>query len=251
MYRLLLNRFYIGEVQYQCQWYPGVHEPLIDRETWDRVQIMLGNRSNAVLNFTYGGGLVHCGHCGGTVVGEQITKKASGKQYRYFRCSQYVKAEGHPRDRATEAELDQRVLAMFDRLHVEDPEVREWFVKVLHAHTLEERLSAKAAVAEATRQLNAMIVQKERLIDMRMAGEIDADEFLERKTRMRDEEARLQLQLDKAERDREEVVDLAVRTFELSQSLKNKWVTADFDARRRILEILWSNLQVRRRNSYP
>ena len=83
--------------------------------------------------------------------------------------------------------------------------------------TLAERLSAKALVAKATRQLNSLVNQKDRLIDTRAEGELDADEFLERKTRRRDEEGRLRLQLAKAERDREEVADLAVRTFELSQ----------------------------------
>ena len=118
------------------------------------------------------------------------------------------------------------------------------FEKVLRARTLEDRKEAKATVSEATRQLNLLVVQKDRLTDMRMAGEIDADEFLERKTRMRDDEARLRLQLDAAERNQEEVADLAVRAFELSQSLKDKLVKSDFDARRRILEILCSNCKL-------
>ncbi len=244
MHRMLQNRFYIGDLMYQGRWLPGAHEPLIDRETWDRVQTMLGNRSQATYTFTYGGGVVLCGHCNCMIVGEQITKKPSDKKYRYYRCGQYVKAEGHPRDRATERDLDQQVLAMFDRIHVEDPEVREWFVKVLHARTLEDRKEAKASISEATRQLNLLVVQKDRLTDMRMGGEIDADEFAERKTKMRDEEARLRLQLDVAERNREEVADLAVRTFELAQSLRDKWVKSDSDTRRRILEILWSNCKL-------
>jgi hypothetical protein len=123
--------------------------------------------------------------------------------------------------RVTEADLDTQVLTMFDRIRIEDQEA-QWFVKVLRARMLDERKEAKAAVAEATRQLNLLVNQKDRLTDMRMAGEIDADEFLQRKTRMRDEEARLRLRLDKAERDREEVADLTVRTVELAKSLKDK-----------------------------
>lgn len=241
LHTMLQNRFYIGEVKYNDQWFPGHHKPLIDRETWDRVQTMLGNKSQTVLNFTYGDGLIRCGHCGCAVLGEQIIKKKSQKKYRYYRCSQYRRAEGHPQDRVTEADLDQQVLAMFERLRLEDPAVRELFAKTLRAKTLEDRQEAKAAVGEATRQLNLLTNQKDRLTDMRMAGEIDADEFLERKTRMRDEEARLQLQLDKTNKNREEVVDLALRTLELSQSLKNKWVQADFDVRAKLLRATCSN----------
>jgi DNA invertase Pin-like site-specific DNA recombinase len=32
---LLTNRFYLGEVQHGDQYYPGQHEPLVHRETWD------------------------------------------------------------------------------------------------------------------------------------------------------------------------------------------------------------------------
>lgn len=244
LHRLLLNRFYIREVKYHDQWLPGVHDPLIDRETWDRVQTLLGNKSQAVHSFTYGDSLIRCGYCNHVVVGERIVKKASQKAYRYYRCSQYVKAEGHPRDRVTENDLDRQVLAMFDRLRVEDPDVRAWFEKVLRARTQENRLEAKSLISEATRQLNQLVTQKDRLTDMRMANEIDADEFLSRKTKMRDEEARLRLQLAKAERDHEEVADLAVRTFELSQRLKDKWVKADSDARRQILDLVGLNYKL-------
>jgi site-specific DNA recombinase len=53
----------------------------------------------------------------------------------------------------------------------------------------------------------------------------------QRKTRMRDEEARLQLQCDVANRNREEIADLAVRAFELTQNLRQKWLKSDFDAK--------------------
>ena len=37
---------------------------------------------------------------------------------------------------------------------------------------------------------------------------------------------------------------MAIKVFELSQTLKQQWVTADCDAKRRILEIFWLNCEL-------
>lgn len=42
---LLKNRIYIGEMGHKNKWYPGEHEPIIDRKLFDRVQEQLGNNA--------------------------------------------------------------------------------------------------------------------------------------------------------------------------------------------------------------
>jgi hypothetical protein len=44
VHNVLKDRAYIGEILHKGEWYPGKHEPLIDRATWDRVQVLLGGR---------------------------------------------------------------------------------------------------------------------------------------------------------------------------------------------------------------
>ena len=46
LYKLLSNPLYIGQVVHKGNCYPGEHEPIIDRETWDAVQAKL--QANAV-----------------------------------------------------------------------------------------------------------------------------------------------------------------------------------------------------------
>lgn len=41
IYRLLNNRTYIGEAVHKGESYPGEHDAIIDRETWDRVHAIL------------------------------------------------------------------------------------------------------------------------------------------------------------------------------------------------------------------
>lgn len=87
VYAILRDRSYLDDVEYGGQWYPGKHEPLVDRTTWDRVQILLGGKTDRSHKLTYAGGLIRCGHCGNLITGEQVTKKSSGKQYVYYRCT--------------------------------------------------------------------------------------------------------------------------------------------------------------------
>ena len=43
------------------------------------------------------------------------------------------------------------------------------------------------------------------------------------------------------DRGHDETADIAIKVFELSQSLMDKWLTADYAAKRRILEIVCLN----------
>ena len=54
----------------------------------------------------------------------------------------------------------------------------------------------------------------------------------------------MKLQMDATDRGRHENADIAVKAFEISQNLRAKWVTADFVAKRRILEITCLNLRL-------
>ena len=74
-----------------------------------------------------------------------------------------------------------------------------------------------------------------------MLEEIDADTIASKNRDLRDREAELKLGIDVADRERHEIIDIAVKAFELSQSLREKWLTADYAAKRRILEIICLN----------
>ena len=61
---------------------------------------------------------------------------------------------------------------------------------------------------------------------------------------MRDRLASIKLQLDVLDRSHDETADLAAKVFELSQTLKQQWLTADYAAKRRLLEIVFLNCRL-------
>lgn len=68
---------------------------------------------------------------------------------------------------------------------------------------------------------------------------------------LEDREANLDLQLEALNRGRHENEDLAVKAFELSQRLGEKWVTADYAEKRRILEIICLNFRLDDATLFP
>jgi len=86
VHQILRTRLYTGDFDWDGTTYVGTHEPLVSRETWQRVQDLLDargkNRTRKVKHdFPYTG-LVHCGHCGCLLVGE--LKKGT---YVYYHCA--------------------------------------------------------------------------------------------------------------------------------------------------------------------
>jgi site-specific DNA recombinase len=98
---------------------------------------------------TYAGELIQCGQCGHPITGERITKKTKTgeRYYTYYRCTYYTKP-GHPRTRVPEPALEAQVLAIFDKMRVEDEKVRDWFRLVLASQTRDAQTESLAQRAE-------------------------------------------------------------------------------------------------------
>ena len=245
VHAILNDRAYIGEILHKGEWYPGKHEPLIDRATWDRVQALLGGHVYQSHAITYAGDLIQCAHCGHPITGEKVRKKTktSERFYTYYRCTYYTKP-GHPRIRVTEADLDRQVLAVFDKMRVEDEKVRDWFRLVLASQTRDSQAESLSQRAELQRQETLLVQQQDRLLNLRLAEDIDQQTFARKHTEIRDRLASIKLQLDVLDRSHDETAELAAKVFELSQTLRQQWLTADYAAKRRILDIVFLNCRL-------
>jgi site-specific DNA recombinase len=252
VHNMLTDRAYIGEVRYREGWYPGKHVPIIDRATWDRVQVLLGNGQQLSHTMTYASDLIECGHCGHKITGELKTKQAKSgpREYMYYRCTKYNKPN-HPRTRVTEAELDRQVLALFARIKIEDAAVRDWFRAVLASKTKDAQADTRSQRSELQRQEKLIAGQKDRLLNLRLEDQIDEATFNKKQTEFRDRHASIMLQLEALNRTQDENAELLSRVFELSQTLMERWLTADYAEKRKILEILWLNCRLDGASLYP
>jgi site-specific DNA recombinase len=90
LYKILRNRTYLGEVVHKGKSYPGEHEPIIDRATWERVHEVLasnakrrGNEARARTPAPLRG-LMRCTHCNSAMTPTHTRRR--GRLYRYYIC---------------------------------------------------------------------------------------------------------------------------------------------------------------------
>ena len=239
LYGILTDRSYIGEVKFRGQWVEGKHDPIIDFATFDRVQVLLGNKSHNRHNSVYGNGLITCGHCGRPVLCE--TKYKRGREYQYYRCSVYHKGD-HPRERITGIELDKQMLALFDKLRIEDKKVLQWLQRVIRAKAKTEVEDNTAFLHDINRKMGQINKDRDALLTLRMHGEIESETYARKDGELRNLLKRLALHQEGQAQQKTEIGDVAMKVLELSQRLKEKWLTADIAEKRVILEIVCLNL---------
>lgn len=143
-----------------------------------------------------------------------------------------------------ETDLDRQMLAIFDRMRIEDESVRDWFRAVLASQTRDSQADSLAQRAELQRQETLLVQQQDRLLNLRLSDDVDQATFGRKSTEIRDRLVSIKLQLDALDRSHDETAELASKVFELSQTLREQWLTADYDAKRRILEIVCLNCQL-------
>jgi DNA invertase Pin-like site-specific DNA recombinase len=243
LHDILRDRSYIGEVKFRGEWYPGSHTPLIDRQTFERVQHRLGEHVYRSHGLLFAGELMHCAHCGHPITGERKTKKTKTgpRDYIYYRCARYNRSN-HPRIRLREYQLDHQVLQLFDRITL-DEDTRQWFRKVLKARRQDNQQKSEQHTAELQRQLDSLRQQQDRLLNMRLTDQVDEQAFNTKQQELQQRINQARSQLDSA-RGGGQPDQQAEKLFELSQTLHNKWVNADQPTKRRLLEIICLNCRL-------
>jgi hypothetical protein len=193
----------------------------------------------------FAGELIHCGFCQHPVTGECKVKqtKRGPKDYTYYRCAKY-NAAGHPRVRLGEADVESQLLGIFDGLRIPDDSTREWFAQVLKARTMETRRASQDQIMELQRQVSVVEAQKDRLLNLRLLDEVDEDTFAKKSLEFRDRLAQLRGQLEGLTKGQPQGGQEAVKAFELSQTLREKWVSADYKKKRQILQTTCLNFSL-------
>lgn len=91
LYVLLTNPVFVGKICHKEDVYDGEHEPIIERDVFDRVQALLrhnGRTGGVEVRNRYGAllrGLLRCKCCDHSM-SHTFTGGRSGKSYRYYRC---------------------------------------------------------------------------------------------------------------------------------------------------------------------
>lgn len=122
LYKMLVNRTYLGELRHREQWFPEGHPPIVDKDLWEAVQAILatpgrtrGNLARGKVDFLLKG-LVFDAQ--GRALTPWHTTKKNGRCYRYYLSTRAVHegAASIALPRLPAAELESAVLTQLRRV---------------------------------------------------------------------------------------------------------------------------------------
>ena len=230
---LLTNRFYLGEVQHGDQYYPGQHEPLIRRDTWDQVQAIRARRGEGK-----GGGrradrlyllarLARCSKCGLRLTSQTSEGKGrKGHDTQYYLCPAKRRSVDCPAggEFAPAKEIDSQVADLVSRLVLPD-DWRDRLEELAEHQEERENLEGKRRYLKSKlRKLKFLFMEED----------MTATEYRRRK-------AELQAEIDLLKAPEPPAVEEAGATLEV---LAQEWASASKKYRAQMLRVIFEEIVV-------
>ena len=237
VHRVLRKRIYSGDFDWDGDSYRGSHAPLVSMELWDKAQRVLDAHSGSgprkrKHEFAFSG-LIKCGHCGCSLVGE-IKKE----RYVYYHCTGH---KGKCGERYTREEvLEERFGELLNQLHIDDERV-EWIAEALRRSHKDKKRHHEEAILRLQSRYNRLQKRIEAMYVDKLDGSVD-DEFFKRKSKeWLTEQDRVQLDIGRHQAASEAYIEEGVRILELAARAHELFIQQDPREKRRLLNFLVSN----------
>lgn len=236
LFFVLKDVFYIGKMKIKGIIYDGKHTPIIDLETFNRVQKMF-NQSRARthdVEFAYTG-LLTCGHCGC-----QLTAELKKGRYVYYHCT--GKRGGNCKaDYIREEKLDEVFLELIDKLPNPDDGLFEELKKAVKEIRQMKSDYEETSLEEIQKQINRLQTRIDNLYVDKLDGRISQEFWQEKHNQWHDEKDKLIEKL--------KAINSTSRTFDEGSNLlenfckfaRQEFLSASGKKKRAILKMLGSN----------
>jgi site-specific DNA recombinase len=203
VHAILANRFYVGLVTWQGVEYPGRHDPLVEIETFAKVQALMHSRAQsrekAGKHRHYLKGSLFCARCHGSL-GFTRAKGRHGGIYEYFFCWSRAKGTGCDLPYIDADMVEGQVVDRYELIQLGDAAIRsireallEW-VKIRSESTQDQAKKAK-------RRIESLETERRKLIEMRLADAIPLELLKEQQDRITHQMADAHSDLGKSEVD--------------------------------------------------
>ena len=133
------------------------------------------------------------------------------------------------------------MLSLFRKLRIADEKVSKWIVDVLRARVKSEDDTRTAELDRLQKEERSLYAQTQKLIRLHLLGEIEEKSYREMTETLKEELSTVRLRIEALSRNQQEIADVAIGLFELSQHLENKWLAAEIPAKRTLLEFICLN----------
>ncbi len=198
---ILHNPFYYGHFRYLGETYEGKHQPVITKQLFDQVQVILQTRGRPYQTPTYESqalcGLLRCGTCNMMITGEEKTKhQKNGNEhhYVYYHCTKKSKTIRCSERPVAEGELARQLSSLIKQPAL-SPSWADNMRKQLDIDKQNSAQSVTAFVSETQLTVRAIDQKLQRLIDGYLDQLIDQDIYKVEKNKLVSEKKSLTDQL--------------------------------------------------------
>ncbi len=243
---ILANRFYVGDIVWKGEIYPGKHQPLVDRRTFQLCRDILKGKNRRLkrMTHTYANGLFVCEHCGSMITGERIRRKLTDgtvRVHNYYRCANNRPGDGHPRVRWKEADLENAIVEQLESMRLPTPELRDWFSEVMDAEFGRLRNDQNHQKRVLGRKKVELEKQNARLLSLYLEGHLDAGTYQDKSVSLQGQIAEVEKGIA-ACRDMESTSrDSAKKVFDFTQQAAEIWHGSKKAGKQRILRAISLN----------
>ena len=237
IHKILRNRIYTGDFDWKGKTFRGIHTPLVSQELWDKVQAVLDQRNvkrrrKQKHDFAFSG-LVTCGHCGCSFVGE--LKK---KRYVYYHCTGYKGKCGEPYTR--EEVMEERFTELLRNLEL-DKEVLEWVSEAPLLSHQDEKKHHDEAIQRLQTEYNRLQDRVDSMYVDKLDGVVDAEFFQRKSTEWRSEQGRILRNIEEHQAANQNYLTEGVQLLELVGRAHNLFQKQEPREKRRLLNFVLSN----------
>lgn len=250
-YWIFTNSFYCGTYEFprgSGNWYEGAYEPMVTREEFDRVQVLLGKKGRPrpktqIFEFT---GMATCGECGAAITAELKTKHQQNGNvhtYVYYHCTKR-RDPNCPQGSIEVNEWKRQVVAELERIEI-PPEFHDFGMKWLRSENSKEAEAHDMTLKAQQSAYNKVVAKLDNLIDMRAAGEISPQDFAEKQETYLAEKSRLKDLLDRTDAHVEQWNRSADEMLTFIEQAVDRFKSGSLQVKREILSTLGSNLTLK------
>jgi len=240
------NPFYYGSFNWKGGIYKGNHEPMISKQQFDEVQVVMDGRSftcSKTHTFAFTG-LIRCGECGAAITAEDKTKHQKNgniHSYTYYRCTKRIKKCSQKPVRVEN--LEEQIANVLGKIEIPSS-FHQWAIKQLKSEQANETEDLKEIVAAHRKSWDTCKRKLDALFDLRLSGEVSPDEFSRHKEKLLEEKHKYEELINDSNNRVETWLDRAEKMLNFAETAKGRFELGDLEDKRHILAALGSNLSL-------
>jgi site-specific DNA recombinase len=193
VHRMLRNRYFTGEVTYRGETVRGRHDPLVDVETFEKVQLLLtasrNGRDRPQVHEQYLTGSLYCAECGSRLVFSRI-KNRHGKVYDYFCClGRRSRRRGGSctTGHYSVADVERAVEDLYRTVRIA-PAIQQAIRSELDDHLDAQQSVVRSEIARHRGRVEAIKAKQSKLLELAYEDLISKDVLRDEQVRLRGEE---------------------------------------------------------------